>query len=175
MIKILCAIILGGIVCGLATYSVAYVLTNEHGPFHILTRIKLWLIPANIRPKFNEIPLAEIDITELGDNVNVNEHNRRVTFFQSQIYFCESLLEYNFSFNNSLRGTIYNILDCQYCAGVWVSLWFSASICLVFQPLQLSNNALCIFPLNAWLLVVWLILWALGQTMQRMIIRAMER
>lgn len=121
--------LLSSLLAGLATFALAETVTEESGPFHIFDRLRYWLIPEALRPITLDVIYDDIDPSNEND---VSVYEIAIIDLEKEFDFVETLLAVDEVFNNSLRGTIFNILTCKFCFGVWAAHFIKPLLFLVF-------------------------------------------
>lgn len=109
-------IILSIILSGCISWGVSIIITQESGPFAIFDRIRLWAIS-----KVIEIP--EINMPVINDN-NIASYIVEMEAIKEKISSYENFID-SIHFTKNIYGTLFHIMNCHKCAGLWVNIPFS--------------------------------------------------
>ena len=150
-------LLLLGLVTGLITWPIAEIVTDESGPFDIFNRLRIALIPEFFRPVSIEFDLEDLQ-TDFSQYENTRSFIDFFKAYDSELDFIQVYLTYDDRFNASIRGTLFNILNCKFCFGVWTALCISQAVVLFFYGSSVFS------------LLLGILAWPIGVTSQRAII-----
>lgn len=132
------SILIQVLICGIATVAICQTIAYHEGPFHIFSRMKKSLLPES--QIF--VPNYEIeDIRELQEFFSKILMDTQSGHGEEEMWEIYQTL-HNPKFYLSFLGTMYNILDCPFCLGPYVSIVMSSLMTfyvMMTQPMGWYN------------------------------------